>query len=308
MPTSMPLTNKKIPVILDTDIGTDIDDTWALAFLLKSPELDIKLILTSTGDTYLRAKITAKLLEIAGRTDIPIAIGIPLEFSPCYQETWVEDYDLSQYKGQIIEDGIGSLVDTILQSPEPVTIIGISPAVNIAAALQRNPTIASKARFIGMFGSIRLGYSGSEKVAAEYNVVRLPYSLRKTLAADWPITITPLDTCGLIKFQGEAYKVLRDSRDPLLVAVMDNYRVWCQFNDNPVYNGFDPESESSILYDVVAVYLAFSEDWLTLETFAVKVTDDGYTIPDGSSSSIRWATTWKDRTAFENFVIARLSS
>ena len=68
------------PVILDTDIGFDVDDVWALAFLLRCPELDIKLITTDTGDTHYSAKIVAKLLQIAGRTDIPIGIGIARVF------------------------------------------------------------------------------------------------------------------------------------------------------------------------------------------------------------------------------------
>ena len=51
--------NRRIPVILDTDIGNDIDDTWALGQLLNSPELDLKLVLTSTGDTEYRARVAA---------------------------------------------------------------------------------------------------------------------------------------------------------------------------------------------------------------------------------------------------------
>ena len=51
--------NHKIPVILDTDIGNDIDDTWALGMLLNSPEFDLKLLLTSTGDARYRAKVAA---------------------------------------------------------------------------------------------------------------------------------------------------------------------------------------------------------------------------------------------------------
>jgi len=43
---------KKIPVILDTDIGIDIDDTWALGLLLKCPELDVKLITTTSEDSH----------------------------------------------------------------------------------------------------------------------------------------------------------------------------------------------------------------------------------------------------------------
>jgi hypothetical protein len=79
----------RIPVILDTDIGTDIDDTWALVMLLNSPELDLRLVVTETGDTTYRAKIVARMLEIAGRTDVPIGIGIPFDdvFDP--QAQWV---------------------------------------------------------------------------------------------------------------------------------------------------------------------------------------------------------------------------
>ena len=62
---------KKLPVILDTDIGDDMDNTWALVMLLKSPQFDVKLITTTCGKSVYRAKIIAKLLTVAGRTDIP---------------------------------------------------------------------------------------------------------------------------------------------------------------------------------------------------------------------------------------------
>ena len=66
-----------IPVILDTDIGTDIDDTWALAQLLRSPELAPKLILTGAGGIEFRTTVTARYLEVCGRTDVPVGRGIP---------------------------------------------------------------------------------------------------------------------------------------------------------------------------------------------------------------------------------------
>ncbi|MHC4286219.1 MAG: nucleoside hydrolase [Planctomycetota bacterium] len=65
---------KKIPVIFDTDICDDIDDTWALVMLLQSSEFDIKLITTAVNNTPEKAKVVARILEIAGRTDIPIGI------------------------------------------------------------------------------------------------------------------------------------------------------------------------------------------------------------------------------------------
>ena len=61
-----------IPTILDTDIGHDVDDVWALAFLLRCPELDVKLITTTTGDTVYRASLVAKMLTLMECTHIPI--------------------------------------------------------------------------------------------------------------------------------------------------------------------------------------------------------------------------------------------
>ena len=111
------------PVILDTDIGGDIDDTWALALLLRCPELDVKLVSTGTADTTYRAKIAAKLLAVAGRTDIPVAVGVntgsdgPRE----RQKAWVEDYDLASYPGRVCPDGVAALVETIVRSPSRFT-------------------------------------------------------------------------------------------------------------------------------------------------------------------------------------------
>ena len=59
----------KKPVILDTDIGIDIDDTWALAMLLNSPELDLRLVSVATGDAAYRARLAAKFLDRAGRAE-----------------------------------------------------------------------------------------------------------------------------------------------------------------------------------------------------------------------------------------------
>jgi len=84
----------KIPVILDTDGGGDIDDTWALAMLLKCPELDLKLVVTDTGNTTYRAQVAAKLLEVAGRTGVPVAIGIHQSDGRGPQAPWVEGYGL----------------------------------------------------------------------------------------------------------------------------------------------------------------------------------------------------------------------
>jgi inosine-uridine nucleoside N-ribohydrolase len=301
----MPQILKKTPVILDTDIGTDIDDTWALAMLLKSPELDVKLIVTGTGDTTYRAKIVAQVLDIAGRTDVPIGVGIPFENTANRQEAWVEGYNLASYPGSVYGDGVGVIVDTVMGSPEPITLICIGPLPNISAALKREPHIAERARFIGMHGSIRRGYGGSHEVCAEYNVACDPQACRDAFAAPWDVTITPLDTCGLVKLTGERYQAVHDCDDPLTRAVIENYRIWVE---NAAWaRGLDPATESSILFDTVAVYLAVSEELLVMEDLGIRVTDQGYTVIGDGAKSINCATNWKGLSAFEDFLVERLT-
>lgn len=293
---------KKIPVIFDTDIGDDIDDTWALAMMLNSPELDVKLVVTDFGDTVSRAKIVAKYLEICGRTNIPIGIGIKQSDRTVHQALWAEEYNLDNYPGKIYHDGVGAIIDTIMQSEEPVTLIATGPMPNIAAALERKPAIARKARFVGMHGSIYKGYDGSEEVCAEYNVKVDPKSCRKAFTAPWDMTITPLDTCGLVRLTGEKYRKVYESTLPGTRALIENYKVWCQARDSEQY-----KDASSVLFDTVAVYLAISEELVNIEELGVRVTDDGFTVIDESAKKIRCATGWRDLGAFEDFLVNRLT-
>lgn len=292
------------PVILDTDIGGDIDDTWALALLLKSPELDLKLVVTDTGNTTYRAKVAAKMLEIGGRADVPVGIGIHQGDDTGPQAPWIEGYDLSRYPGPVHEDGVGALIDGIMGSPEPVTLLCIGPLPNIAAALEREPGIAQRARFVGMHGSVRLGYGGSAEVAAEYNVHADPQACRAAFAAPWDATITPLDTCGLVTLQGKKYRAVRDCTNLLTQALIENYRIWAQ---RVAWTQVDAEMQSSVLFDTVAVYLAFSEEMLVMEQLPIRVADDGCTVIEEGSKLINCATSWKDLDAFEDWLVRRLT-
>ena len=294
---AMPL--KKIPVILDTDIGDDIDDTWALVMILRSPELNLKLVTTDYGNTAYRAKIVAKLLEKAGRTDVDVGVGLVQNDKTAGQEPWVKDYDLAKYPGKVHKDGVGAMIDTIMKSPEPITVICICPMPNIEEALKREPRIAQKARFVGMHGSVRKGY-GKPQPDAEWNVKAAPLACRAGLSAAWDVTITPLDTCGMVKLKGEKYAAIRDSKDPLIQTLVENYRIWCGKNPE------NADKESSTLFDTVAVYLAFTDELLKMETLPIVVTDDGFTRIDEKGKKIRCAMEWKDLGAYEDFLVRRL--
>ena len=293
---------KQIPVVLDTDIGSDIDDVWALAMLLKSPELRIELITTATADTVYRAKIVARMLEVVGRTEIPIGIGFRQTSRDETHARWVEGYDLAKFPGTIREDGVEALVRTILDAREPITLIAIGPLTNIAAALEREPRLAERTRFAGMFGSVHRRKEGVEGAIAEYNVVTDIKAAQRVFAAPWiDMKITPLDTCGQVCLKGERYRRLRYVSDPLLRAVMENYRCWAAFQKR-----FDPNESSSILFDTVAVHLAYSTRFLKMRRMGLRVTDDGFTREDAAARAMDVASDWADLDAFEEFLVERL--
>jgi len=308
----------KIPVVFDTDIGDDIDDTWALVLLLQSPELDVKLITTAVGNTSKKAKIVAKILEIAGRTDIPVGIGIRHHKKGHRQDAWVKDYKLSSYPGTIYRDGVQAIIDTIINSPKPIKVFAVGPLPNIAAALEREPRIVEKAKFVGMHGSVRRGYGDSPEPNAEYNVKAFAKEARKVFTAGWDVTITPLDTCGIIQLKGQKYQKVLKRNSRLTRALIENYRAWYKqgmLNKNKDLSQAEVDkrveeklnSSSTTLFDTVGIYLAMSTELVQMEKLGIRVSDDGYTRIDNKAKVINCATEWKDLNAFEDLLVDRLT-
>jgi inosine-uridine nucleoside N-ribohydrolase len=166
MPTS-------VPVIFDTDIGNDVDDTWAIAMALNCPELDLRYVLTAGPGLHTdRAKMVAKLLDAAEVSGVPIGKGCDDEpakvgnaafegvLPELAQSPWVADYDLGGYSGEVFDDGVGELIRIVMTSNEPLTLIAIGPLGNVGEALRREPQIAQKLHFVGMHGAIYTGYGG----------------------------------------------------------------------------------------------------------------------------------------------------
>lgn len=293
-----------VPVILDTDLGDDIDDTWALAMLLRSPQLDLKLVTTTYGKAEYRARVIAKLLTVAGRSDVPVGLGAGGSEGSGKQQAWAEGFDLASYAGKVHRDGVQALIDTIMASPRPIILLSIGPSNTVAAALARQPAIAAKAVFVGMQGAVRKGYNGGA-VCPEWNVKANVPAARAALLAPWrQAVITPLDTCGLVRLRGERLETLKRCQDPLIQALLENYRVWAG-------KGSVAElSESSVLFDTVAVYLAWpgEKPLLAMESLRIGVRDDGTTAIDPAGMPMSVATEWHDLEAYCDLLLQTLTA
>lgn len=290
-----------VPVILDTDLGDDIDDTWALAFLLGSPRVDVKLIVTASDDTPAKTRLVAKILERMGRTDIPLATGVKNSDRELHQKQWLGDYSLSQYKGKVIEDGVGALAEAIKQSPEQTTLCVIGPQTNIKAALERDPSIAKKARVVLMAGSVHIGYDGKQGPSAEWNVFKDVDAAKAVFAAPWEITMAPLDICGTLRLAGARYAAVQGSQNARAVTVIENYEQWSNRKNHP-------SGASSILFDTAAAYLTFDEQFMAIETIRLAIDEKGNTVPDEKGRPVRCALRWRDRDAFEELLVAALTA
>ena len=145
---------QRLKVILDTDIGSDIDDAWALGFAMLSPDIELLGVTITDGDTRARAKMACKLLHVGGRGEVPVAVGRPtpppdqidLQFA------WAEDFTAKQPVPQSAADFI---VETVRRYPGEVTLIAVGPLQNVADALRKDPRLGTALkRVVLMSGSI----------------------------------------------------------------------------------------------------------------------------------------------------------
>jgi inosine-uridine nucleoside N-ribohydrolase len=147
----------------------------------------------------------------------------------------------------------------------------------------------------------------------EFNVKLHALSCRAVFEADWEKVITPLDTCGDIVLDGQRFAAIAKAAEasgPASPAgiCMDNHLAWFHaVSDWPILKDMDPRQQSSILYDLVAIYLGFADGLLEMERLPIVVTPDGKTVIDDAGSTVNCALNWRDQGAFLDLVTRRLT-
>src|SRR6266446_9594224 len=188
-------------VIIDTDIGDDIDDAFAVALALRSPELQILGITTTFRDTETRAKLLDRFLAEVGRPEIPVAAGAPSPpKSTLTQRRYAESGRFAKLSHP---DAVAFLLDQIRRNPGQITLIAIGPLMNIGAAIDQDPATFRKFKsIILMGGSIHrgygdLGFGPPTPPQPEWNILNDIPSAQKLFAAGVPLFVMPLDATQL---------------------------------------------------------------------------------------------------------------
>jgi inosine-uridine nucleoside N-ribohydrolase len=285
-------------ILLDTDIGTDIDDAWALAFVALSPELDTVAVTITDADTPARAKVACKLLQRAGRTDIPVSVGrqtpTPKERFD-HQFTWAEDF--TAYK-PIAEPAAQTIVRMARKYPGELVLLAVGPLQNVADALRLEPQLGKYLKRVVLMSGNIYGRAGGEKVIPEWNVVVATQDSQLVYGAGLPLTIVPLDSTTHVKLADEERERVRKRASPVTHAVESLYRLWLT----------GPQSRMT-LHDQLAVAEAArpGEFFGKKETLPLVVDDKGYTVINKASGKSTVVCLEPKRDAFLNYYLSVLT-
>lgn len=253
-------------VIIDTDIGDDVDDAFALALAVKSPELEILGVTTTFGDTEARARIADRLLGEVGRADVPVLAGrATATKNPMSQRRYGDGGRLARAPHG---DAVEFLLGQIRKYPGEITLVAIGPLMNVGAAIDKDAaTFRKLQRVVLMGGSVRrgygdLGYTAPVAPMAEWNILNDVASAQKLFTAGVPLYVMPLDSTQL-KLDEVKRAFLFSQGTAVTDALAVLYHLWGQ--------------ETPTLFDPMAVAFAVRPELCPVTGLHIRVDEKGFT-------------------------------
>jgi purine nucleosidase len=252
-------------VIIDTDIGDDVDDAFALALAVKSPELQVLGISTAFGETDVRAKIVDRFLAEVGKSDIPVFVGKPAGKTPMSQRLYGEE---GHFGKSSHADATDFLLQEIKKYPGEITLIAIGPLMNVGEAIDRDAAAFRKLkRVVIMGGSVRrgygdYGYNEHFPPSPEWNILNDVKSAQKLFASGVPLYVMPLDSTQL-KLDEVKRGFLFTRGTPVTDQLAILYHLWAQ--------------ETPTLFDPMTVTFVLKPALCPVTPMHIRVDEKGYT-------------------------------
>jgi purine nucleosidase len=324
--------NAPIPIVIDTDIGSDPDDALALCLALASPEVDVRGVTIVSGDVDLRARMAARLLGMTGRLDIPIVKGqgpplgaAPVELTP--ELTGLEGRGLldQPYDGPEATVEPTFAVDWLVEESarRPFHLVAIGPLTNVALAMGRDAQFAERLLSLTVMGGLldprTLPAAWQRDIEErggagwpDYNTTSDPTAALRVARSGISVTWVPLD----VTMRAPLRRYLRDRLpvdQPLTAALgrmIDSwYEAWFPV---ALPEGFDsapvPPDAVAILHDPLAVAALFPGAWLRFRTARLAgVLEDGlFRLREDSDGVLSQIAREIDGDQFADFCLARI--
>ena len=220
-------------LILDTDPG--LDDALALFLALASQEVQLEAITTVSGTVHvdLTTRNALALLELAGRTDIPVARGCdrPLSRQPVFADYVHGQNGLGgvvlpePQVHPVSQHAVDLIIERVMAAPRVITLVPVGPLTNIALALRKEPRIAEHVREVVIMGGA-LRVPGNVTPEAEFNIYADPHAAHIVFHAGWPIRLVSLDVTNKTLLQLEQVRALASNGSPvtrLIQQMVDNF-------------------------------------------------------------------------------------
>ena len=176
---------ERIPILLDTDPGNDIDDAVAISYLLKQPRCELLGITTVSGPVAKRAAIAEVLCRSVGRTDVPIVAGRSEVLSYGQGQPWCAQYEPIQHIPHSLDytenRAVDFLRETIRARPGEITLVSIGPFMNLALLFALDPEIPFLLK--GLYSMAGKFFVGNEP---EWNCLIDPVATSMVLKAPQP--------------------------------------------------------------------------------------------------------------------------
>ena len=268
------MSGETVRMLLDTDIGSDVDDAMALCFALRSPEIALEGVTTVYGDVGLRARIAMKLIALSGAGAIPVRAGIarpllrerPVHWMGHEGEGILTDDD----RGMPVSDGhaVDFIVGKVRENKGRLTLAAIGPLTNIAAAIIVAPEIVDEVKELIFIGGVaRFGDNSLEVPALEWNVKCDPEAARVVFTSGIPLTMLGMDVTRRAETRMDQSHLERMKRagTPLSDAAAHLVEIYWRH----------AEPKMRCIHDVLAVAYAFDRDLVRTERLKVEIETEG---------------------------------